>query len=162
MNDSYYEQIVKGKAKAGTIALNIGMIVLALLSLFLMMFIPFLMLTLVAAIVVFILYSYPRMKVEYEYMVLNSELDISMIFNKSKRKEVLSLDLKKAEIIAPINSAEIRGYNKTKDFTSAKESYPIYGIVYAEGNGKACLKISPDEKMLKHLKDWAGINFKAY
>lgn len=162
MNDSYYEQIVKGKAKPGIIALNIVLLLVAIASLFMMMIIPFLMLVLVAAIVVFYLYSYARMKVEYEYMVINSEFEISMIYNKAKRKEALSLDLKTIEVAAPINSAEIRGYTKIRDFTSAKDEYKVYGLIYPEGKDKTCIKISPDEKMLKHLKDWTGINFKEF
>ena len=48
-------------------------------------------------------FIFPKLNVEYEYMILNHDLQIDAIYNKSKRKHMLSFDIQSAEIIAPKN-----------------------------------------------------------
>jgi len=162
MNDAYYEQIVKGKAKPKAIALLVALILIGILSVVLMLAIPFLMIVVLGVIVILHIYAYPRLKVEYEYTVLNSEFDISSIYNKAKRKKALSLDLKTIEVIAPIRSASIKNYQKVKDYASTDVNDKIYGIVYSDGRENVCIKISPDGKMLKHIKNWTGMKFQEF
>mgnify|MGYP000659420879 CR=1 FL=1 len=44
-------------------------------------------------------FIFQSFNVEYEYMILNHDLQIDAIYNKSKRKHMLSFDIQSAEIM---------------------------------------------------------------
>ena len=76
-------------------------------------------------------YIFPNLSVEYEYSLVNHELDITAIYSKSKRKELCSFDIKEAEMIAPKGSSKLASFKpvKTCDYTSGEGNAAIYSII---------------------------------
>ena len=160
MNDQFYEQIIKKKNGAKEIAIYIAIgISLLLLSIygFLVlgvMIIPFVLLA------VFLVYRFIliRLKVEYEYSIVNYDLQIDAIYNKEKRKEVMSINLREANMVALSDSESIKRIkvDKVKNYTSGTSKSGVISIIVNSGSKKYNIMIEPDEIMTKHIKEWSG------
>ena len=107
MGDVFKEQLVKAKPtsqdrlkQAGIIA---GVVVIAVVS-FIFVGGFFAIITAAAAFGGYYLFQFT--KKEYEYCLTNSELDIDVIYNKQRRKRLLTLDLKKINVCASIKDAK--------------------------------------------------------
>ncbi len=104
-----------------------------------------------------------RADIEYEYTLTDKEMDIDVIYAKQSRKHLITLDLEKLEIMAPVGSARLQGYKnrgaKFKDFSSMMTNpvNPVYDMYY---DGNKCFRIEPDERLFKAIKDVAP--FKVY
>ena len=103
MNDALYEQLVSRRTKPLYYILLGGAFLLAVLIAVLgtMFFGVFSFIA--GALIALIAYYFisPQLSVEYEYTILNHDLQIDAIYNKSRRKPKLTLDIQTAEIIAP-------------------------------------------------------------
>ena len=116
----------------------------------------------VAAVLAAILayyFIFPRLNVEYEYMLLNHDLQIDVIYNREKRKKLKSFDIQTAEIIAPKGSPRLNSFKPDKvfDYSSGNPSAKVYAIIISLDQNNACIYIEPDEKMLDHMKHWMGM-----
>lgn len=161
MNDAYYEQIVAHKTRPADIALR--MLLTALIPAIIIFGSLYLgsiafMLGVIYAITLYFL-VFPRFNVEYEYDLLNHDLEISAIYNKANRKKKMSLDIQKAELIAPKNSPRLNSYkpDKTLDFSSGDVNTKVFAIMISIDQKLTCILIEPDETMLKHMKSWMGM-----
>ena len=103
-------------------------------------------------------FIFPKLNVEYEYMILNHDLQIDAIYNKSKRKHMLSFDIQSAEIIAPKKSPRLNAFHpdKTYDFTSGNENADVYAVMISLDQKNSCVYIEPDRKMIEHMRQWMG------
>lgn len=161
MNDALYEQLVPRKQKTSGILISILIIVLAVAVAVLGM--PLVGFSVISyrsfdpedRIFYFI---FPKLNVEYEYMILNHDLQIDAIYNKSKRKHMLSFDIQSAEIIAPKKSPRLNAFHpdKTYDFTSGNENADVYAIMISLDQKNSCVYIEPDRKMIEHMRQWMG------
>ena len=126
LNDGYAEHIVKGKTPAGVMA---GMVLGAILIVagVIAFFIP--MLTSIGLLVVIIggvLFGVfiSRKETEYEYIMVNEDVDIARIIAKKSRKKMCSFsnnDVKfiaKSDSIYLDNELQQDSSIKTKDYTS--------------------------------------------
>ena len=106
MNDALYEQLVTRKSRPMDLVIRI--LCIAALVVVLcggMLFIGSLAVLVTILLGVLIYYFvFPKLDVEYEYTLLNHDLEIDAIYSKSKRKKLMTLDIQQAEIIAPKNS----------------------------------------------------------
>ena len=161
MNDTLYEQIVARKPKPYalfirllTIFLVVAVVVLGIPFIGLLAFVIAVILALVAYYFIF-----PRLNVEYEYMLLNHDLQIDVIYNREKRKKLKSFDIQTAEIIAPKGSPRLNSFKPDKvfDYSSGNPSAKVYAIIISLDQNNACIYIEPDEKMLDHMKHWMGM-----
>lgn len=160
MNDAFYEQLVARKSRLIDMILRILIIVVivavALFGVFILGFLS----VILAVILGFLAYYFvfPRLNVEYEYSLLNHDLDIAAIYSKQNRKAQLSIDIQQAEIIAPKDSPKLRSYNpvKTRDFSSGTENGKAYAIMIPIDQQLNCIIIEPDNTMLNHMRDWMG------
>lgn len=114
-------------------------------------------LSLLAAVilgVVSYLLIFPKFNVEYEYTLVNHELDIDIIYNKSKRSHLFSIDLKQAELIAPNKSHRLDSYAalKTVDCSSQKADSSPYTIIIPVNQQRKQIIIQPDSCMLEYLR----------
>ena len=104
-----------------------------------------------------------RADIEYEYTLTDKEIDIDVIYAKQSRKHLVTLDLEKMEIMAPVESPRLHGYKsraaKIKDFSS-KMANPVNPICEMYYDGNKCFRIEPDERLFKAIKDVAP--FKVY
>ena len=109
MNDALYEQLVTRKSRPMDLVIRI--LCIAALVVVLcggMLFIGSLAVLVTILLGVLIYYFvFPKLDVEYEYTLLNHDLEIDAIYSKSKRKKLMTLDIQQAEIIAPKNSHRI-------------------------------------------------------
>lgn len=161
MNDALYEQLVARKPKPYDIPVRILVIaVIVAIAIFGMPFIGFLSFALAVAAAFLAYYIiFPRLSVEYEYVLLNHDLQIDAIYNRSKRKSLRSFDIQSAEIIAPKGSPRLNSYrpDKTFDYSSGNPSARVYAIMIPMDQTNICIYIEPDAKMIEHMKQWMGM-----
>ena len=149
MNDTYYEQLVTCKPTGKTALLRVlSFLPILILILFGFPFLGFFAFMLAALYAVLAYYFiFPRFNVEYEYDLLNHELDIAAIYSKANRKDKLSIDIQHAEIIAPKNSHRLDSYANTN----------TYAIIITLNQTLCTVLFDPDDEMLRHMKGWMGM-----
>ncbi|NLJ97478.1 MAG: hypothetical protein GX321_10040 [Clostridiales bacterium] len=165
MNQLYAETAVKRKDTFATTGLKILMILGVLVGLILMFLGQFLSFIGVA-LVVGIFFLYPRLDVEYEYVYVDGQLDFDKISGKAKRKTMLRIDFENVDIMAPINSHALDGYNNMqidkKDFTSLNKDIKPYAIIANVDNKKMKILFEPNEKMIKMIKQKSPRKIETY
>ena len=104
-------------------------------------------------------FAFPLLNVEYEYSLLNHDLEIDAIYSKEKRKSKINLDIQNAEIIAPKGSHRLDSYHPetTCDFSSGNANAKVFAIMIPINQKMTCVYIEPDEKMIEHMKQWMGM-----
>lgn len=161
MNDALYELIVARRPKPYDLPVRIfAILVIVAIAVIGMPFIGFL--SFVAAVLAAVLayyFIFPRLNVEYEYMLLNHDLQIDVIYNRERRKKLKSFDIQRAEIIAPRDSSRLNSYksNKVYDYSSGDPDATVYAIIISLDQNNACVYIEPDDKMLDQMKQWMGM-----
>ena len=160
MSDLYSELLVKKEATAKDAIVKYGMIVLTVLAAFAGLFISPIVLILAVALAVACYFVIPRTDLEYEYLFVNGEFDIDMVMAKSKRKKVMTMNLKDADLIAPVNSHRMDYYNgndrmKTMDYSSGNSSHKRFAIIIKAGGENSRVIIEPDEQMAQAIKNSA-------
>ena len=92
-------------------------------------------------------FAFPLLNVEYEYSLLNHDLDIDAIYSKEKRKSKMNLDIQNAEIIAPKGSHRLDSYHPeaTCDFSSGNANAKIFAIMIPINQKMTCVYIEPDK-----------------
>lgn len=161
MNDSLYEQLVARRSRPTDVAIRI-VIIVALVAVFIFT-LPFLgyLAVFITVLLAFLAYYFvfPRLSVEYEYTLLNHDMQVDAIYNRAKRKKQLSFDIQQAEIIAPKGSPRLHSYNpdKTLDFSSQAPNAKAYVLMMPLDKKNTCIVIEPDETMLRHMKSWMGM-----
>lgn len=161
MNDALYELIVARRSRPTDLIIRILVILLiiavALLGMPFLGFFAFILAVLIAVLAYY--FIFPRLNVEYEYILLNHDLQIDVIYNRSKRKSLRNFDVQTAEIIAPKGSPRLNSYKPDKiyDYSSGNPSGRVFAIMIPLDQKKACIYIEPDEKMTENIKQWMGM-----
>jgi hypothetical protein len=155
MNEIYAEAGVKKKKTFGFYALRLLMIIVAAVA-FLFSLQSSIMLIFAALFVLAIIYLFPRLNVEYEYIFCDGQLDFDKIMGNSKRKTVLRIDFAQVEIMAPEGSHALDNYNNiattTKDFSSGNKEIKPYIIILRKNETKIKILFEPNEKMISCIK----------
>lgn len=155
MGDVFVEQIIKRRLSLGGLAIRIGAIFLVLIGILLLPFLKLILTITVTALFIYLAYlAFVYTSVEYEYSFVNGELTIDRILGKRKRKPGETYDIRKATLIAPVNSEEV--YNKSEfltkiDYTGTNNKDDHYAIIIddVEGvKGALMITIEPEEKLL--------------
>lgn len=160
MNDALYELLVSRKPKPYDLVIRI--LVIALIILIAVLGFPFIgMFSFVLALLLALLayyFIFPRLNIEYEYILLNHDLQIDVIYNQLKRKTVKAIDIQAAEIIAPKNSPRLNSCHPDKvfDYTSGNADAKCYAIMISLDQSNICIYIEPDQKMIDHMRQWMG------
>lgn len=159
MNEMYAEAGVKRKGTIKTMAIRVLLIIAVVISFFLT-FISSFMVVIAAAFIVLVIYLYPRLNVEYEYVFCDGQLDFDKIMGNAKRKNVMKIDLEQAQIVAIEGSHELDSYNnkpglKIKDFSSLRPGVKPYIIITQSGENTVKIIFEPSEKMIKCMKQKA-------
>lgn len=100
----------------------------------------------------------PSLKVTYEYVYCDGQIDFDKIMNGEKRKHICRTDLDQAVVIAPADSHELDSFrfNNTpkKDFTSKTEGpeHKVYALVESSGELQTIYYFEPSEKMLDMMR----------
>ncbi len=163
MNDAFYEQLVARKSRPTDMVIRIAIIVL--LALILLITFPLLgfLGILITVVLAFLAYYFvfPKLNVEYEYTLLNHDMQVDAIYNKAKRKKLITFDIQLAEIIAPKGSPRLGSSRpeKTIDYSSGDASAKAYAIMISLDQKNTCIIIEPDQTMLGHIRGWMGSKF---
>lgn len=155
MNELYAEAGVKRKETFSTYALRFLLIFVAILS-FLLASLNTIMLIIGTVLIILIVFMFPRLNVEYEYVFCDGQLDFDKIMGNAKRKTALKIDFEQVEIMAPLGSHELESYSQgniiIKDFTSRRKDVKPYVIIFKNGDKKLKILFEPNEKMLGCIK----------
>ncbi len=101
-------------------------------------------------------YLFSHSEVEYEYLLLEQELSIDRILNRSSRKQIFSVSVKDIELMAPANSSRCQSWLQRKlpitDYASDLPGTNKYMVV-CRGKGQPKLfYFSPGEEMLEQFR----------
>lgn len=126
MKDIFIEQLVKRKPTLTDSLRKASYIVTMICIVFaFVVFLPFLLgilPLLIFAMFFLVLLLFRRHNIEYEYILTNSELDIDVIYGKSKRKRVFEGNIKNFEAFRPHGSSKFEhGFRQAQvklDFSS--------------------------------------------
>lgn len=104
--------------------------------------------------IVAIIYFYPLLNVEYEYIFCDGQLDFDKIMGGNKRKTALKIDMEDIEIIGPVKAAELASYKnlKTKDFSSKKGDANTYAAIGNVKNENVRILFDPSQKMIECMR----------
>lgn len=160
MSETYVECLVKGKASIGPKILKIVLILIsAALGLGVVLFgfgIVSFLVAIAAGVAAYFVSWY--CSVEYEYLYLDKEISVDVIWAQTRRKRVATYSLDRVEILAPVKSYHLDGYKnrnvKVKDYSIGEERQPdLRYAMYYEGGAKIIL--SPSEEFVKVIKNMA-------
>ncbi len=98
------------------------------------------------------------MNVEYEYSMVNSEIDVDKIMNRNNRKRVATLNIRKTDDFG--KAAGNRDYTKYVTDAAIKKIYACrernaedcYFAVYEQGGVRTMLVFSPSEKIVELIE----------
>lgn len=152
MGDFYAEKLVKKKSTGKDVlikAVLIALTVLALLSVFVVIFGVFLVLLMIGLDLLII----RSLDVEYEYQYFNGDIDIDKIMHKERRKNVFSANIKDMELLAPSGTPKLDSYGNASvyDFTSGYGNAPVYEMIIAENGVTKRVLFEPDDKMVEGI-----------
>jgi hypothetical protein len=155
MNQLYAESDVTRKNTMKTMVLRTLMILGMVVGFFLVFFAGIFSVIGIVLIVA-MLFLFPKLNVEYEYVFVDGQLDFDRITGKSRRKTMLRIDFEQVEIMAPMNSHTLDAYQniqcEKKDYSSGVKSDHVYVIIASHGDKKLKVLFEPDEKMMNIIK----------
>jgi hypothetical protein len=155
MNQLYAEAGVKRKDNMATMLLRtllvVGIVIGALL-----LFLGGILGIVGVVLIIVLIYLFPKLNVEYEYVFVDGQLDFDRITGKSKRKTLLRVDMEQMEIVAPMNSHSLDAYShiqfENKDFSSGNKENKPYVIIASIENKKVKILFEPSEKMITMMR----------
>ena len=157
--DIFIEQIVKKKKTAmdvvAVLALALGSTFLSFILFSLSAMFPAVgsIIFLVIALVFYLAYNLAVSRnLEYEYSMVNNEIDIDKIANQKKRKRLITLDVKKMEAFGKkssqcahyLSDASVKKIYACRD----KEAEDVYYAVFFNDAVKTMLLFSPKQDIV--------------
>ncbi len=158
MNYSYVETSVKRKETAATYAIRVIMVLAAIFAFFFSLN-NVISLIISVVIIVAIVYFFPQLKVDYEYVFVDGQLDFDRILGGNKRKHDLRIDFEQVEVMAPEGSHALDSYKnvqlKVKDYSSRSKDVKPYVLIYRKGDTAYRILFEPSKKMIQAIKQKA-------
>lgn len=160
-NDVFKEQLIAKETTAIDIIKKVGVILIGIVLILVLSQISFIanlgvMPFIIVAVGWGVIILVRRFNVEYEYVFTNGELDIDKIYNKSKRKSGLSINVRKFDVLVNLNhpdaANELSRTNQTIDYSSGKLHENSFAAVYEDGGKRIRLLFDPNEMMLDAIK----------
>ena len=156
MNDQYLEEGIKCLDTGKNKAIRAGLIAGVVCSFILVLINPALIITPIVAIAITV-FIFSRLKIEYEYIYADGQIDFDRISGNARRKTLMRVDIENAEVIAPSNSDSIKAYNnnnriKIKDFSSYDSNVRTYSMIVSKSGELYKIIFEPSERMLKSMK----------
>lgn len=156
MTSIFKEQLVKKESTSKDTLAKIGIIVAAIIIILLAnVLIPTFGLFITVGIGYGAFWLFQRFDVEYEYIFTNGELDIDKIFNKSRRKKALTVNVKQFEVMAhiedPMHIHEWKRAQKVLDYSSGKTKENTYGAIFTQEGQLVQLIFEPNGSILEGI-----------
>jgi len=158
MSDVFKEQIVKRKQTTKNTIIRILLIFVVAMVFFISFALGLgpLAVLLTAGAIFGALYIHSFFIVEYEYIFTNGDLDIDIIYNRSRRKRVFSAHVNTIEVMAHVeDNNHIREFDssqETRDYSSGTVGESTYAFLTPIGGKRLKVVIEPNEKMLAAFK----------
>ena len=93
-----------------------------------------------------------KLKKEHEYSLTNNELDIDVIFNRERRKRLLTIDMKKIDLMASIkddrHSESLTRAQKTVNASDGEYDKNTYAIMTPINGALTKILVTPNEELL--------------
>jgi hypothetical protein len=156
MNDVFKEQLVKKASTTKDTLIRVGLVVvLVLIFLISTMIIPGISFMLTAAAAFGAYYLMSMLKVEYEYLFTNGELDIDAIYNKTRRKRLFTGDVRNFEVMAHIDdkmhTGDFTSAAETKDYGSGVTGNNTYAFLASYKGKTQKIIFEPNEMMMQAI-----------
>ena len=161
MNDLYTEASVKKRVTVTDTLIKVVVIFLVTVMIVFGFLLNKMLITFLGMLGAYVAYTLlPRLKVVYEYIFCDGQLDFDKIMAGEKRKHLYRLDFEQVLIMAPANSHALDSYKsnpatKKIDFTSLEKDRKVYCIVESAGDLQTLVYFEPNEKMLSYIKQKA-------
>ena len=161
MGDIFNEYLVRRKNGPKQLLYKglIGLAAIAVMALALY-FLGIFALLVIVAVGAGIFFAYKEFDVEFEYCLTNDELDIDRIVSRERRKNVLNVNVKTIEILAPVaseHSAKMKNKSirRTLDYSSGiNDSRRWFAIFDDPKAGKTLLIFDPPRKMRDGIRTY--------
>lgn len=155
MNDGYVEYAVKTKAEANFYIGVISGIVCILLGMFLLLFDLIGIVFFLVGICLTVYFGKTK-NIEYEYIITNGSVEISAIYDASRRKLKKQFDASLIKMMCPGDSNRISAENfeKRYDFTSKKKDQPSVAVVIEQDEKKELVLMEMNDKCIEHMKQF--------
>lgn len=155
MNESYAEAGCKRKDTAVTYLIRAGLVIAAA-AIFLLTVQSQLFMFVGAIAIVAVIYIFPRLNIEYEYVFCDGQLDFDQISGGAKRKTLKRIDFEQVEVCAPSNSHAFDEYTyqnvKVLDYSSGNKDAKTYGIIVRDQGVVHKIIFEPSENMLQCIR----------
>jgi len=151
--DIFKEQIVARKQTNKDLAIRICLVVVvALVFLVTITILNALGIIITIAVGFGAFYLMSFLRVEYEYIFTNGELDIDAIYNRSRRKRVFSAYVKNFELMAHVedmvHTGSFSSAQETRDYSSGDIKENTYAFLINTSGKRLKVIIEPNEKMM--------------
>ena len=93
------------------------------------------------------------LSIEYEYSLTGGYMDFAAVYSKQYRKELLSVELKKAARKVMPYDGIAEGFNITdvKDFRSSKDIKNAYILIYEDGEAQKAVLFDATKKIVENM-----------
>ncbi|NLP45728.1 MAG: hypothetical protein GX347_01630 [Epulopiscium sp.] len=157
MASIFKEQLVKKEKNSKDTLMKFGIIVGAIIIIMIAnVLIPTIGLFITLGVGYGAYWLFQRFNVEYEYIFTNGELDIDQIFNKSRRKRALTVNVKQFEIMAhiedPMHIHEWERAQKVLDYSSGKTHDHTYSAIFTQEGQTVQLIFEPNDTILEGIR----------
>ena len=158
MSDLYREILIQRETPAANKVLKVALFVLVAMCLAAGIVLSplFLLAGIVLGVIVWMAVI-PKLEVEYEYLYVNGELDVDVIYSKQKRKRAAGYDMQDLEILAPTGSHALDSYvngqkTKVEDYTSGKPEQKSYTLVFNKESARTIVRLELDDVILNDIR----------
>lgn len=157
MSETFKEYLIKQKKSPLDLLAQVGLVISALIIVFLLLRFggDFIGPILIVGVVFGVGYLFAFFSKEYEYILTNNEMDIDVIYNRSRRKRLLTVDMKKIDIMASIedkdHASDINKEGKLINASDNAKNKNTYAIIAPQETGLLKILITPNESFLNEL-----------
>ena len=153
MGDVFKEQIVKREPRTIDSLKRAGIIILVIIVIIIaFMVIPGFapVIAVAAGFGAYMLMGF--LNIEYEYVFTNGDLDIDIIYNRSRRKRLMTVNMKEIEVMAHIDdkvhAGDFNSAQETLDYSSGIPNENTYAFLTTFKSKKVKVIIEPNEKLM--------------
>lgn len=154
MKDMYLESVVTRKTVPGAKAIKQGLGILALVALYISLFYNRFFLVIAIALGIAYYFAVQNIEVEFDYFLMDGELDIAKVASEWRRKPLLSVPISKLILIAPEDSTALSQYQhlKLEDFSDKEPDHEHWIVICNTDSKKRKIRMQLDGEMLLYLK----------
>ncbi|MBR1772983.1 MAG: hypothetical protein IJ749_03705 [Eubacterium sp.] len=154
--DRYNERLIDAKCGMGSILALSFSIALTVASLALVVLSPPLGVLLLAAGIALIFFTKDGLRIEYEFIITNGDIEIAKILSKKRRKAIGMIEASSINRMARADDERVAndisiGKYKVREFLGKKPGEYVAAIFTGEGDNQKIFLLDLDEKCVDHL-----------